>query len=788
MKKIPLDGDWLLYFFPAEGGRVNHPVDLPQEGGEPVAAHVPGNVELDLFRAGKISDPFFGRNILDLYAYETYEWWYIRQFELPEDCAGIIFDLVLAGVDTLGTIWLNGVQIGQTDNMLIEHHLPAVGLRPGENQIAIRLSPVIKKARSHTYDPQMMSWEQRSEGLYIRKPPHTWGWDIMPRAVSAGIWRSIWLEEHPEVAIEQLYFWTANTGVNCATLGAWYQFRTPDSSLTNYQLKFHGSLVGGNHEFNFEWPVEFITGQCLIPIPEARLWWPKGYGEANLYQVATQVWRENELLAEEKEFIGIRKLKIDRTPLAAPLPSLEPPGSIPARIDCAPDTAGKFVILINDVPVMVKGSNWVPLDAYHSRDMQRLAQALACADDLGCNMLRCWGGNVYEDNAFFDFCDQHGILVWQDFAFACCRYPQTGDFLDKVRVEAESVVRKLRNHVSLTVWCGDNEIDQAYLGDGLNPENNRISREILPQVVHRCDPQRNYVPSSPYAAPEIARREISWNHATEQHLWGPRGYYKSPFYTAHTAHFIGEIGYHGCPGVDSIQRFISPAQLWPWEDNPEWRAHNTYHWRHDTIDRDRIRLMANQIRELFGMMPEKLEDFVLASQITQAEADKFFIESTRRRKWHTSGILWWNVIDGWPQFSDAVVDYFFVKKLAYHYIQRSQQPMCVFMAEPGSGKYLPVVASNDSRQDVLLTCQIWDAGTQEVMLKEDFLLPANQNWQIGRLRTYTSDQKLYLIRWKVNDQEFGNHYLAGKPPFDLERYREWLKLIAALPQPFELSH
>ncbi|MBN2308035.1 MAG: glycoside hydrolase family 2, partial [Candidatus Hydrogenedentes bacterium] len=449
-----------------------------------------------------------------------------------------------------------------------------------------------------------------------------------------------------------------------------------------------------------------------------------------------------------------------------------------ARMDRAPDPEGHFVFRVNGTPIMVKGSNWVPLDAFHGRDAERVDAAVGLFADLGCNMIRCWGGNVYEDTRFFDLCDENGILVWQDFAFACCRYPQDEAFLARVRAEAESVVVKRRNHASLALWCGDNEIDGVYTADGLDPANNRISREVLPQVVHRLDPHRHYVPSSPYACPGAGGAR------PEEHLWGPRGYYKGPYYSHHSAHFIGEIGYHGCPNASSIRRFIDEEHVWPWQDNAQWRIHDVTHTRR-AAGRDRIKLMANQIREVFGAVPEDLESFVLASQIVQAEAKKYFIESTRLRKWATSGLLWWNVIDGWPQFSDAVVDYYFGKKLAYHAIRRVQAPVCVIIGENGSEKYRPVVVANDTREDAEVEYRVWDADTDETAAAGAFRVPANENWQVARLRAYASEQRLYLIEWRVGGAVFGNHYLAGTPPFALDQCRTWLRRIAGLEPRFD---
>ena len=785
MEKVTLNGEWQLYHFLEGSHLVAHPDQLASLNLPPVTAQVPGNVELDLQRLGELPDPFYATNIHKLRPLEMHTWWYLRQFKMPTYPEGQRWELVFAGLDTLATVWVNGVQLGQTDNMLIEHRLDATAmLRPGQtNTVAVRIDSALNAARQFPYEVASMSLEQREEWLYLRKAPHVWGWDIMPRAVSAGIWRPVWLEPVSETAIEQLYFWTKEIVPEGAVLGVRFKFRIPQADLDGLSLHFNG--VCGEHTFQFDWPVEFTAGGCSLWVPDARLWWPKGYGDANLYAVTVKLRRSGQILDEHTEQVGIRKLVVDRTELAGKAWVPEPAGSARSRLDVAPDPGSHFVFYINHQPIMVKGTNWVPLDAFHSRDSARLDQAMALVDDLGCNMIRCWGGNVYAEDRFFELCDQKGILVWQDFAYACCRYPQDNAYLDRVRAEVESVVLRLRNHACLAIWCGDNEIDMAYISDGLSPENNRLTREVIPQVIHRLYPWLGFVPSSPYVPPAVARQDNVWQATPEQHLWGPRGYYKSPFYIRHSAHFIGEIGYHGCPNLASIRRFISPEKLWPWQDNEEWHLHDVYHWQQMTIERDRIKLMANQIKELFGYIPEDLETFILASQITQAEAKKFFIESTRMRKWQTSGILWRNIMDGWPQFSDAVVDYYFGKKLAYHYIWRVQRPLCVLVGEAGTTKYLPVVACNDTLQEQALHYRLWDADSQEILASGEAVIPGNQNWQLDRVRTYASDERMVLIEWESAGQTYGNHYLVGSPPVSLEKYRQWLEKIKDLPRKFE---
>jgi beta-mannosidase len=786
---LSLDGEWRLFHF-AEGDEpVRQPADLLRPGLISIPAQVPGNVELDLQQAGQLPDPYYAANIQQLRPLETHAWWYQRSFMLPETWSGEGCQLVFGGLDTLATVWVNDTCVGRSENMLSEQRFDvSAAIQAGQqNTITVRLASAVNAARQFRYEAGEMSWEHRAEGLYIRKAPHVWGWDILPRAVSAGLWRPVWLESLPATAIEQLYYWTAQINPGGAILGVWFQFRTSSPSLDGFSMRFSGHCQpaqSAEQHFEYEWPVEFLVDHCTIPIPGAQLWWPAGYGEACLYTVTAQLCYQGQVLAQRSDRVGLRQVILDRTEVSGLPWSPEPPAQPVARIDQPADPGSHFVISVNGEPIMIKGTNWVPLDAFHSRDAQRLEQALQLAKDLNCNMIRCWGGNVYPEDAFYEACDAAGILVWQDFAFACNRYPQSAEFLEVVRREVECVARRLRNHPSLAVWCGDNEIDMAYLADGLNPEHNRLTREVIPQALQRCDPQRAYIPSSPYVPPAVRQAPDPWRATPEQHLWGPRGYFKSPFYTGHSAHFIGEIGYHGCPNVSSIRKFISPAALWPWQDNPEWQIHAVYHWLHQAIDRDRIRLMANQIRELFGFIPGDLETFALASQITQAEAKKFFVESTRMRKWQTSGILWWNLLDGWPQFSDAVVDYFFGVKLAYHYLWRVQRPVCVMLGEAGSGKYLPVVIGNDSCQPAEVRYRVWQADSNETVAEGTFYIPANQNWQVDRIRIFAGDQHLYLIEWQVGDTRAGNHYLAGSPPFDVQRYQVWLPQIAALPRAF----
>lgn len=759
MHIVSLDGEWQLAWFPEGSRPIAGPADLV--GLPVVPARVPGNVELDLVRAGKLADPFVGDHIFDLRPLEFCEWWYRRRFPAPQ-ATGHRVELAFHGLDCFATIWLNGRELGRTANMLVEHRFDVTGLLQADNELVVRLGSAVNAARTHLPEPAEQAMQTNWESLSVRKAPHMYGWDIAPRAVSAGIWRSVELELHEPTELANLYYRTSGLHGDAATLAVQWHFRTDAPSLDGFSLRWRGRC--GDSAFEQTAPARFVSGESWLHVPQAKLWWPAGYGDANLYEVTCELLHDGRVVDRRTDQIGLRQVELVRTDVTTP------------------EQPGEFLFRCNGEPIMCKGSNWVPLDAFHSRDAERLLPTLELFADLGCNIVRCWGGNVYEDHPFFDFCDRHGIMVWQDFSLACARYPQDEGFLATIQAEAEQVVRKLRNHASIVLWAGDNECDQGY--GGLDPGDNRVTRQAIRNAVLRCDPYRPYLPSSPYMSPEVVRRGRDWRLMPEQHLWGPRDYYKSPFYLDHTAHFASEMGYHGCPNVSSIRRFIEEPYLWPWQDNPQWRTHCTEPVREGGGFSYRIKLMADQIEHLFGFAPDNLDDFALASQICQAEAKKFFVESFRVKKWRRTGVIWWNVMDCWPQFSDAIVDYYFTRKLAYWYLRRVQQPVCLMMDEPENGA-CRVVAGNDSRRPAAGDFTVTDADTGQALLQGHFETAANANADLGRIPVDPATPRLFIIEWTLDGQPYGNHYLMGKNPISYERYRQWLPRIAGLPLSFD---
>jgi beta-mannosidase len=766
MKQINLNGTWRLTYGPQQS-RYDHATPPPTW--PTIPAQVPGNVELDLVADGVIPDPTVGNNVYLLREYETYEWWYSRQFEKPAFTSRQNVSLVFEGLDCIADVWLNGIYLGHAANMLIPQRFDITEALqiPSDTRVCtltVRIHSAVIEGRKQPPEALNSAFSTNWESISVRKAPHMYGWDIMPRVVTAGLWRDVYLQVQEPTRWQSVYWATlqVDPSQRTATVQVDWDFATERLNIDDLRVQ---ARIGTHTS---EYPVVGTRGRARIALDDVNLWWPRGYGDPALYETQLDlIDSHGHVLDSIQGRIGIRTIALNFTDITTP------------------EHPGEFVFVVNGQKVFVKGTNWVPLDAFHSRDRQHLLPAMQMIEDLNCNMIRCWGGNVYEDRAFFDKCDELGVMVWQDFAMACAIYPQTDDFAAVIRQEAEVIVTRLRNHPSLALWAGNNEIDEAYAWAGLSidPNTDKLSREVLPAVVRRLDPFRAYLPSSPYRSPEFVRAQKEALNAgqsrieqPEQHLWGPRNDFKGPYYTQSLAHFASEIGYHGCPDRRSLEQFLDPAYVWPWQNNDQWLTHATRPLPNMPDFNYRIELMGKQISVLFDQVPDNLHDYVLASQISQAEAKKFFIEWFRQGKWRRTGLLWWNLRDGWPIISDAIVDYYGRKKLAYEYIKRVQSVVCVICCEPTNGTH-PIIAVNDSLIPAQGHARITDVDSGETLLDTDFTIPANGCVEIG-LVAQSLKQTMWLIEWFTDELPMRSHFLCGARPFHLSDYRRWLSKLA----------
>lgn len=746
-----LNSDWILY--PIEiGKKVSSPSDLV--GYNSIPASVPGNVELDLIAANLLPENIFkGMNITLAEKYETYDWWYETTFITPDHERDVF--LFFEGVDCFAEYWLNGKKIGTTCNSLIEHEFNItdyLNCINESNKLYVHIQSTLLKTNRDNIDIISLSDTGRHEYTAIRKQAHSWGWDIMPRALSAGIWKNVHIYEKDIISINQFHYTVTTIQSKKADMKFFWDLDIPDKLIKeDISVRIEG--VCNSSVFSCETKAYYKSGIILLTLSDPLLWWPYGYGDANIYDTTIKVILNGEVVTSKQFNVGIRTLKLDRTSLTDGI-------------------KGKFKFIINGEDIMCRGTNWVSLDAYHSRDIQRYKPVLEMVSDLGCNIIRCWGGNVYEQDVFYDYCDRNGIMIWQDFGMACSIYSQSDDFCRQLSEEATKVIRRLRTHPSIILWSGDNECDQFFLESNINPNENILTRKILPEAVKLNDFSRPYLPSSPCFDELPGESSLV---PSEEHLWGPRDYFKSTFYTQASSHFVSEIGYHGFPNIDSIKKFIDEEFLWPNTESEQWILHSS----DQKSNPYRMRLARNQVSQFFGKEPDDMENFIKSSQYTQAEAKKYFIERIRCKKPSKTGVIWWNLIDGWPQVSDAIVDYYFSKKEAYEYIKRSQQPFVIIIDELYCNAH-KIMAVNDTLNEVCGSYKIYNIDTESIYSKGKFNVMPNGILELDKMKKMYSDKEFLVIEWTLDNKKYYNHYLCGMPAFDYNTYKIWITKFKSL--------
>jgi len=666
---VSLDGVWkLAEFKPGEGERAG--AHRPEfDDGAWIPAAVPGDVHSALAAAGRIPPPFDGRNLDDLLWIEQREWWYRTTVECPaEELEGRIA-LEFDGLDTFATIYVNGHEVGRSANMLVPARFEAGGtLRPGEpNTIAIRFDSTPLTIAEKPSDAFWSAFDVHRP--WVRKAGMNFGWDWGPRAVTAGIWRSARLAPVGDLRIETYAVRTHAIDERGAvvTVGVWVVDDAPTAAP-----RVRVTLDDGERSFVGEAEVCGGAAEVRLVIPQPRLWWSHDHGEPYLHLVRVELVRDGHVVDVAEDRVGLRTVQVLQAP--------------------DPDGLGKsFTVVLNGRPVFCKGADWIPVDSFiGAAPPDRYHGLVEMAREANMNMLRVWGGGVYEHDAFYQACDELGVLIWQDFMFSCACYPDfDGAFVAEVAREADLIVKRLRNRACIALWCGNNENDwiddqvhasapdKPYLG-------RRIYHEILPQVCARLDPTRFYWPSSPYGGNdhnsecEGDRHNWQvWAGQTYPRRFGePGGGDATPegvsfrHYAEDECRFCSEFGIHASPIPRTLSRHIPPGEL----------AYDSEQFLYRIKDVDltrKERMMAAHIGT-----PRDFDEYVTMSMLVQAEGLKYGIEHYRCSKFHCSGTLFWQLNDCWPGISWSVIDYYLNPKAGYYYAKRVYAPLLVcFQAE-----------------------------------------------------------------------------------------------------------
>jgi beta-mannosidase len=656
-------------------------VNGPTGFGDWMPAVVPGCVHTDLLRARKIADPFYGTNEKDQQWIEHTDWEYRSSFVADDALlARERVELVFDGLDTYADVLVNGGQVLHADNMFRSFRVDVrARLAKGPNQVLVRFHSPIATVKP-TYDhlgyrlPAANDQAKEMVSMFTRKAPYHYGWDWGPRFVTSGIWRPARIEawDHARIADLQIYQreltdararLTVTATVEATRAG---RARLMDP-ITGAPLA-EATLVPGTNR---------LSGELTIMNPER--WWPNGLGAQKLETVTVALSVDGAPRGERSRRIGLRTLEVVHQH----------------------DKDGKsFTVKVNGVPVFMKGANYIPSDSFLDRvTPERYRFLVQSAADAHMNMLRVWGGGIYEDDQFYDLCDELGILVWQDFMFACSMYPGDAAFLDNVRREAVENVRRLRNHPSLALWAGNNEIEAAWKQWGWQGkfhldkraqeiiwrDYQRVFHDILPHVVAEEDPGRFYTRSSPSANEDgVAPGRHGWG---DSHYWGV-WHAEAPYtaYAENTSRFMSEYGFQSFPTLATVARYAAPGE---WRiDSPEMLAHQ----RHP-----RGNQLVRTYMERDYHVPKDFSDFLYMSQVLQATIIKFGAEAHRRRWPYNAGSLYWQLDDCWPVASWAGIDYFGRWKALHYAARRFFTPVLVSPVEDHGT--VRVFAVSDRRSD-----------------------------------------------------------------------------------------
>jgi len=631
------------------------------------AAQVPGVVQTDLLAAHLIADPFYGDNESRLQWIGLTDWEYRTTFQiaattLQHEHVDLIFD----GLDTFAEVFLNEQPALTADNMFRRWRIAVKPLlKPGPNTLRIVFhSPItlmIPKVKALAYIlPSISTVNAGNEqniatAPYTRKAPYQYGWDWGPRYVTIGIWKPIWLETWDGGRIENFHIHQLKVSRDAAELAAEVEIESSHPQTATITISRDNSTGPLTPAATQTVPLDAGTNHIAIPLQIAspKLWYPVGYGAQDRYRFSATVKIGKSVAAAADLQAGLRSVELRREP----------------------DQWGKsFTFVVNGIPIFAKGANLIPFDSFPSRvTVARYREILQAARAANMNMVREWGGGIYENDEFYDICDELGLMVWQEFIFGGDMVPGDLAFQQNVREEAIQQVKRLRDHPSIVLWCGNNEIeagwqvwaDRLTFKESISPPDRErvwqdyvvLFHDIIKSMVEQYANPIPYWPSSPSANFE-APPDSPDNG--DMHFWGV-WHALEPIenYTLQNPRFMSEFGFQSFPEMRTILSFAQPRDLAI--DSPVMMSHQKNHGGNE-------RILTYMLREY--PEPKDFASFVYVSQVQQAEAIKVGAEDLRRNRPRTMGALFWQLNDCWPVASWSSIDYFGRWKALHYYARR----------------------------------------------------------------------------------------------------------------------
>lgn len=692
---IPIDKNW--QFTQVGGGQGTKDGEwLPCE-------EFPTSVHVELLKRKAIPDPFIGLHEWDVQWIGEAEWAFKTTFHIADETfAAPNVDLIFEGLDTYCSVELNGEKLLSTNNQFISHHIPVKGqsLKNGDNELVLTFpSAFIKGRELEKQHGKLNLWNGDSSRLHVRKAQYNYGWDWGPVLMTVGPWRPISIHAYES---------------RLADLRAIVDVKEDLSVQTNISFQVEGSVSGLKAEYSLlsQDGKEVLGDSAALSEGKGEsafaakpgaldLWYPVGYGKQALYTLQVSLYDEQgNVIDVQVQQLGLRRVRV-----------------IQDKLDGEPGHS--FLFEVNNIRIFCGGSNWIPADSFlTTMTPKRYRDWLQLLIDGNQNMIRVWGGGIYEHDSFYNICDELGIMVWQDFMFGCGQYPAYNSFLESVKVEAEQNVKRLRHHPSIVIFAGNNEdyqlaeslkLDLDY-GDEksdfrqTNFPARHIYERVLPEIVAKhCE--IHYHRSSPYSG----FGQVTTDRTNgDLHQWNVWHGSQEPWHNWDilAGRFVSEFGMEGYPNIRTVDYWIGGDKS---ERYPQSRT-NCNHNKADGFERRLELYLMENFKHAFD-----IESYVYYTQIMQAETLASAYRLWRRNwkgrgKEYTAGALVWQINDCWPVTSWAIVDYFLRPKPAYFAIARELRPYTVGMTRKEKIVYADANKAADFTLDVEL--EIWGTNSQ----------------------------------------------------------------------------
>ena len=712
-------------------------------------ATVPGVVQADLLSLGLIPDPYRQMNETEVQWVGERDWLYRCRFSWspPDDEPGET-TLCFGGLDTVATVWLNGREVLVSDNMFVAHRIPVQGhlLTAGENELVILFESALRVGREREARQKKMAvWNGDSSRVYVRKAQYQYGWDFGPCLLTAGPWQPVWLE-HASARIADLHCPVQiSEDLQQAQLPVFIAIehpeRLPEATL---RLTLYDPDGNVSAETFFSTLENALEHTFTVERPE--LWWPHGYGSQSCYSLVAIFCHQDVVIEQREQRLGLRRVLLVQEEIRG-------------------EVGSSFRFEVNNTPIFCGGANWIPADLMLPRVGAGHYRAyLQRAVDAHMLMIRVWGGGIYEADVFYDLCDELGLLVWQDFPFACGIYPAHEGFVQSVRDEVECAIRRLRHHPSLALWCGNNEdydiagrLGRSIEGPVTEAFPARIIYErLLPELCERLDSSRPYWPGSPFGG-----NDANDAHQGDRHVWDVWHGSMAPYqeYPLYGGRFVTEFGMASLPSPAVIDHMTDPAERFLGSRMLE------FHFKASQgIGRLSFYLSENVA------VPADLERYAYATQLLQAEALSAALRGWRRKfqgpgQYACGGALLWQLNDCWPGISWSIIDNEISPKMAYYAVRRALAPLAVHI-EQGTQATSALWVANSTALATLGTIQVrrWSlSGLIEGEEERPVVIAPHQAMPCGDVALVADPTHVLQARLRTNGRVVASASLWPEP-------------------------